>query len=199
MDWQDIHQFWFGKIINNRSYYQERNKLWFFKNKETDDFIRKSFGHLLDKFDMNKFESWKSSPKSYVSLIILLDQFPRNIFRNSPQSYVFDSHALNLCKEVISIRAHDNMNVFEQSFAFLPLEHSEDIEDQKLSVKLFTLSRQQNKDANLDDFLELNLDYAIKHKEIIERFGRFPHRNNVLNRESTPEELEFLTQPGSSF
>ena len=118
----------------------------------------------------------------------MLDQFPRNIFRNTSQAFVTDKQAVELTKYAVNNNYQQNLSPEEQVFLYMPLMHSENRKDQAKCVELFTKLGKED-----------NPKFAIKHREIIDRFGRFPHRNEILGRESTPQETEFLTQPGSSF
>ena len=130
---------------------------------------------------------WRKNPKGRLAEIIVLDQFSRNIYRGLPESFIADPQALTLAQEAVA-GGHDELEPLEKTFLYMPFMHSESLLIQDQSVRLF---------ENLGN--ENNLDYAIKHREVIQRFGRFPHRNSILGRPSTVEETEFLTQPGSSF
>jgi uncharacterized protein (DUF924 family) len=122
--------------------------------------------------------------------VILLDQFPRNIFRGDPRSYATDRKAQEMAQYAVDHALDRELPEFQRMFLYMPFMHSEDLEHQRRSVELF---------RGLGDGETDSSDYAVRHMEIIERFGRFPHRNEVLGRQTTPEEAEFLTQPGSSF
>jgi len=188
---EEIYDYWVGDG-------RPRMELWFKKDPKVDNEIRAKFGPWLDDYDASVFEPWKSTPQGLVSLVILLDQFPRNAYRGTPRMFEFDNEALEVAKEGLEKGLHDQLNLFECMFLTLPLEHSEDITDQIESVRLF-----QDLDARTGPeqkaFSKSLLDYAVRHHAIIERFGRFPHRNEVLGRASTPEEIEFLKTPGSGF
>jgi uncharacterized protein (DUF924 family) len=131
---------------------------------------------------------WRATPQARLAAIILLDQMPRNMYRSSPLAFATDGLALREARLAVDAGADIGLPVDQRTFLYLPFEHSENLVDQSRSVKLFT----DLGDANY-------LDFAIRHCEIIRQFGRFPHRNVILGRVSTPAELEFLSQPGSSF
>ena len=188
--WQEVYDFWIGAKPNLEK--------WFKKDPALDDEIRRRFGPWLDAYDPLDFESWKTEPRSLVSLVILLDQFPRNAFRGTPKSFQFDMDALDVAREGLEKGFQDQLNIHEALFLSLPFEHSEDITDQQESVRL-TQDRLDTASSTEREFAKITHDYAVKHLEVIEKFGRFPHRNAILGRASTPEELEFLKKPGSSF
>lgn len=131
---------------------------------------------------------WEKAPYSALALVIVLDQFPLNMFRHSPRAFSTEAEARRIAKAAVSQGFDRELTEEQKQFLYMPFMHSENREDQQRSVELFTA-------AGLKDALP----YAIGHKEIVDRFGRFPHRNRTLGRESTPEEIEFLKQPGSSF
>lgn len=174
----DIIKFWFS---------DDSKPLWFAKSEPFDRLIATKFLLTYTYAKEGKLDAWKEKPESLVALIIILDQFPRNMFRNKPESFATDEQALALAKYGIS-HGFDKLlaNPEHQKFFYMPFMHSEHLADQTLALQLFK-----------DD--PLSSDYAKRHYEIIKRFGRFPHRNAILGRVSTPEEIEFLKQPGSAF
>lgn len=192
MEHAEVFKFWFGDGT------KPQMQLWFTKNDGTDKQIRDKFGPILEKFDMIDFESWKSTPEGHLSLVVLLDQFPRNAYRGTPKSFEYDNDALEVAREALDKGLHDLLPPHQAMFLLLPFEHSEDITDQRESVRLF--EDQHTRLASIDKKMaDETLDYAKRHMKIIEKFGRFPHRNIILGRESTREELEFLKTPGSGF
>lgn len=194
----EILKFWFGDLKAEDVVGSNRMQLWFQKNPQTDEEIQNRFGNEVKEAASQNREDWKSTPRGTLAWIILLDQFSRNIYRNSPQSWKNDPQVLETCLSGLQKGFDKELTPIERVFFYLPLEHSEDKGVQAFSVKQFqnlarSISEKQKK--QFENFL----DYAIRHKEIIDRFGRFPHRNEILNRPSTSEEIEFLKQPGSSF
>lgn len=153
-----------------------------------DQMLRRMFLETLEKAALGELSSWRKSLHGRLAEILVLDQFSRNIYRDTPQAFAQDELALSLAKEAIKDPLHWGLEKVEQAFLYMPFMHSEDLEDHKTAVELFS-----------QPGLETNLAFELKHKVIIERFGRYPHRNWILRRTSTPEELEFLRQPNSSF
>ncbi len=135
------------------------------------------------------------SDEALLARILLLDQFTRNIYRGTPRAFAGDSHALQIAETLVAAGRDKNLTSWQRWFAYLPFEHSESLLDQERSVALFAALRREMQHEAFDSAH----DYALRHREVIERFGRFPHRNAILGRASTAQEIEFLTQPGSSF
>lgn len=132
--------------------------------------------------------------------ILLLDQFTRNIFRNTPRAFAGDAQALALANDLVNSVRDISLPAYQRWFAYMPFEHSESLADQERAVRLFTVLRNDSDGTGRPDAAFASaLDYAIRHRDVITRFGRFPHRNVILGRTSTTAEIEFLKQPGSSF
>jgi uncharacterized protein (DUF924 family) len=195
---EEILGFWFGPRPVNGEVPAERMRFWFGGDFETDRLIRDRFGDDLPRAMAGEYRHWKETPRGTLALILLLDQFPRNIHRHTPAAYDCDGSALEIALEGL-VRGQDReLAVVEQAFFYLPLEHSEDPALQRRSVVLFTRLLEEAPSA-MKKMCEGFLDYALRHAAIIERFGRFPHRNAVLGRPTSVEEEAFLRQPGSSF
>ncbi len=160
----------------------------FKKKLNVDRLIEQKFSQLLEKAKSSELFSWRSDPLGRLAEIIVLDQFSRNIYRDRPLSFAADPTALVLAQEAVLHGIDQHLEAKQRSFLYMPYMHSESLLIHEQAVKLFSLPG-----------LEFNLDYELKHKNIIEHFGRYPHRNKILNRQSTPEEIEFLKSPGSSF
>lgn len=193
---EEILYFWFGDLHNMNL--EERLKLWFGGEEETDQLIRSQFEADVLQAIQGNYAHWEVTPKGCLALIILLDQFSRNIYRDTPKAFAQDEMALEVCLRGIDQGKDLALEPIERSFFYLPMEHSENLEVQWRSVQAFeNLAR--SVPPELTKTFESFLDYAVRHYVIIERFGRFPHRNEILGRVSTEEELEFLKQPGSSF
>lgn len=186
----DILSFWFGSP-NDRTFGKPQ-KAWFTKDLEFDQSIRSQFLGDYEKAARGELNPWKEAPYSCLALILLLDQFPRNLFRGFPQALATDAPALEIAQWAIAHQFDRGLLPLERWFIYLPFEHSEDLACQHQSIALF-----QQLESDADSAFAIN--YAIRHYQIIERFGRFPHRNAILGRESTPEEVAFLQEPGSSF
>jgi uncharacterized protein (DUF924 family) len=195
---ETILDFWFGSTSDDTVAAKERANLWWSKNTATDDEIRRRFEIYVVLAISEQLNDWLSTPSGRLALIILTDQFPRNIYRDTARAFSFDEKALTWCIEGLENKVDRQLRPIERVFFYLPLEHAEYIEHQDLSVKCFS-ELAADVPAEQKSIFEDYLNYAIRHREIIKRFGRFPHRNKVLGRESTPEELAFLSESGSSF
>ncbi len=161
---------------------------WFSKDPVFDQTIRDRFGAAYAEAMAGKLDHWEHDAQFSLALIVLLDQFPRNMFRGTARMYEADAKALALAKRVVGSDAEKALSEDRRRFLYLPLEHSEDLSDQRHCLALMTTLEDQR-----------SAEYAHRHLVIIERFGRFPHRNDILGRQSTPEEIVFLTEPDSSF
>ncbi|MGD9829029.1 MAG: DUF924 family protein [Hyphomicrobiaceae bacterium] len=161
---------------------------WFTKSQAIDNLISARFREIFEQVKARTIEELASSPERALAAVIVLDQFPRNMFRDTPAAFATDARALALSAAAIE-RGHDaNLDQAGRKFLYMPYQHSEDRGEQARSIELF---------ARLGE--PETLDFAIRHKDIVDRFGRFPHRNAILGRISTAEELAFLEEPGSSF
>lgn len=189
----DILRFWFGDPQADDAGYEQRRSLWFNKRDETDQAIRDRYLALHNQAATGELDHWQHSPESCLALILLLDQFSRNMFRGDPKSFATDAKALAVARQAITRGFDQQLMPAERLFMYLPLEHSESLGDQMQCVDLM------HKLAIADSELNDCYDYAIRHLKVIQAFGRFPHRNAVLARDTTPAEAEFLKQPGSWF
>ena len=193
-----IIEFWFGSSEDDLQVVKEKSTLWWSKNDHIDREIQARFESLVLSVERGELESWEASPKGLLALILLTDQFPRNIYRGTPQSFRFDPIARKLCSLGFEEGFPNFLRPIERVFFYLPLEHSESKQDQEKSVESFRHLASDISEEGRGIF-EGYLDFAVKHHDIVARFGRFPHRNAILNRESTPEEAKFLKEPGSAF
>ncbi|NQV46524.1 MAG: DUF924 domain-containing protein [Rhodospirillaceae bacterium] len=184
---QRVRDFWFG--MEGSDTFGKSRPEWFKKDPVFDDAIRAAFlDDVNAAIDGDLDALGADNPQDCLALLILLDQFPRNLFRGDGKSFAGDGRALNLAKAAIDKGFDAETPLFQRFFFYLPFEHSENMADQERCVELVRAQ-------NYEDLLK----WAIAHRDIIARFGRFPHRNAVLGRTSTAEEIEFLTQPNSSF
>ena len=194
-----IRKYWFGAALEDAAVTaRERARLWWSKNPESDDEIRRRFESWIIKAGSGELDNWASNPQDRLALILLTDQFPRSIYRDLAKAFAFDSKALSLAHTGIDAGFDAALRPLEKVFFYLPLEHSESLADQKRSVSLFQKLVDDASPDQKPTFAEY-LDFAARHRDIISRFGRFPHRNKALGRISTSEELSFLQQPGSGF
>jgi len=176
---EEILNFWFIEC---------KPEQWFKKNEDFDRMIEKRFSDTIEDAIEGKLDSWEKTETGCLALIILLDQFTRNVFRDTPQAFAGDERALALSKLCFNKDYLTNLDIHRRQFMLMPMMHSENLAVQDAALPLF------KKYASKKDY-----EYAEKHRDIIARFGRFPHRNVILGRKSSNEELEFLKQPGSSF
>lgn len=167
-----VLDFWFSTRMHGK---------WFEKNDSIDTEIREKFLSLYEDARRDRLEDWKQQPQSALALTILFDQFPRNLFRGSPRSFESDGLARDMAAQALDHDFDRELSPEQRQFFYLPFMHSENLGDQKRSIALYEKLGDKNA-----------LDFAHQHHDIIERFGRFPHRNQVLGRQITPEEAEFL-------
>lgn len=185
-----VLDFWFGR--EDEPGYGEFREAWFRKDEAFDDEVRERFGDLYEEAASGALDGWRDDARSCLALVILLDQFPRNMFRGDPKTHATDGKALEISKYAVDRALDRELPAFQRQFLYMPFMHSEDLEDQRRSVELFEVLAGGPDSAD-------EPSYAVRHMEIVKRFGRFPHRNEILGRPTTPEEAEFLQQPGSSF
>ena len=195
---ESILEFWFGANPDDGILAKEQARLWWAKNSETDEEIRKRYKIYVSKAADGELSHWQSTPRGCLALILLTDQFPRNIFRATANAFAFDAKALAWSLAGIAAGFDLKLRPVERTFFYLPLEHSESLAHQDRSVELFSALATCVEELQRAPFIEYHT-FAERHREVIERFGRFPHRNEILGRESTPEELAFLKEPGSTF
>ncbi len=193
-----VLDFWFGKAGGDTATAQAQQKLWWSKNENVDAEIRKRFSGLVDAAASGRHDDWAPEPRGRLALILLFDQFPRNMYRDTPRAFGYDPLACKLALEGIAANTDRSLRPVERVFFYLPLEHAESPELQERCVALFTALAAGVPEADRKTFAGY-VDYAVRHRDVIHRFGRFPHRNRILGRVSTPEEIDFLKQPGSSF
>lgn len=179
----DVLNFWFGMDVREQ---------WFKKDADFDQLIAERYINLVDytanEIDQHGVAPWEGDPRGDLASIIVLDQFPRNIYRDTARAFACDEKALALTKRAMERESDRALPDGQRPFIYMPLMHSEDLEAQEMSVVVFK--------ERMED--QSNLPWAIEHRDIIKRFGRFPHRNPLLGRESTPEELAYLEGGGFS-
>ncbi|NNE38403.1 MAG: DUF924 domain-containing protein [Gammaproteobacteria bacterium] len=197
-DYSEILTFWFGHGETNLEVMNEKSSLWWNKDPALDKEIKTRFESHLVNFSNGELDAWQADSNGWLAIIILADQFSRNIYRDSPKAFALDAKAINLVHDGIRKAIDKKLRLIEQVFFNMPLMHSESMADQELSILQFKKIVESAQDEEKER-LQVNVNYAVSHRDIIQRFGRYPHRNTALGRESTPEEIEFLQQPGSSF
>jgi uncharacterized protein (DUF924 family) len=179
VSYDNILAFWFKDITSSK---------WWVKDSDFDSLIKDRFLTLHQQANQCELFEWRKSAKGRLAEIIVLDQFSRNIFRNTSNAFSSDPLALALAQEAVSLGKQHELNQIERSFLFMPYMHSESLNIHNIAVELYK-----------SNGIQSNLEFEIKHRNIIEKFGRYPHRNEILNRESSNEEVVFLEQPGSAF
>jgi uncharacterized protein (DUF924 family) len=175
----DILGFWFGELGHQD---------WFRRDEAIDATIASRFGGVYQELRGGVPETWLATPEGVLAAILVLDQFPRNMFRDDARAFATDGMALALAKQAIADGIDKTLTPDQRAFIYMPLQHSEDDADQALSVGLYAMLG-----------IPLNLDFALRHKAVIDRFGRFPHRNAVLGRQSSAAEAAYLAKPGPPF
>lgn len=200
-----ICRFWFGTTLDDDGKARDaatvaaaHSKLWWRKQPETDRAIRQRFATTLARAAAGELDAWAATPQGRLALILVTDQFPRNIHRHSAQAFAYDPLARAWCLDGLACGADMALRPIERVFFYLPLEHSESLPDQDRGIALFdALAAQADAKSRppFDDFAT----FARRHRDVIARFGRFPHRNESLGRRSTDVEVAFLREPGSSF
>ena len=193
-----VLDFWFSNASGDTPIAQALQKLWWSKNEVVDSDIRNRFGGLVETAASGQLDDWATDPRGRLALILLFDQFPRNMYRDTPRAFAYDTLAGKLALPGIAAGADRTLRAIERVFFYLPLEHAESAELQERCVALFTALAAGVPEDDRKTFTGY-VDYAVRHRDVIHRFGRFPHRNHILGRVSTPEETAFLKQPGSSF
>lgn len=179
LKYDDVINFWFNEI--------ESAQHWK-KDLAFDQLIAERFGDLHRQATLCELFEWRSLAQGRLAEIIVLDQFSRNIYRDTPLSFAYDSQALTLAQEAVALRVDDELSPIEKNFLYMPYMHSESLKVHDVALELFTKNGVEN-----------SLDFELQHKKIIEQFGRYPHRNTILGRESSAQEVAFLERPGSSF
>ncbi len=183
-----VLEFWFGKPAADAP-----REAWFRKDPAFDAGIRERFGAVIEAALAGRLGHWEAAgPESALALIIVLDQFTRNVFRDTARMFAGDAQALAIAHRLVESGADRQLEPMQRWFAYLPFEHAESLPEQELSVELFDALRAFPASAGA-------YDWALSHRDVIRRFGRYPHRNEILGRESTPAEIAFLATPGSRF
>ncbi|MFJ3052173.1 DUF924 family protein [Pseudomonas nitroreducens] len=196
--WQSLLDWWFGNALDANEVAAQRNALWFGKSACQDVDSENRFGGLVRQALDGGLQEWEREPQSWLALILLLDQLPRMVFRDTPRAYAGDARAQQLVRQGLAAGFDRQLPRIERVFVYIVLEHAEDLASQDQAVRLYEELQSESSDSEKVLFAGY-LAYARKHQVVIDRFGRFPHRNLILGRDSTAEEAQFLTEPGSRF
>ncbi len=195
-----VLEYWFGDLKEGEAPTDEVIAKWWGKDQKTDDYIRENFGRDLEEAARGELSHWEETPRGTLALVIVLDQFSRNVYRDDPRAFAGDKLALEIAGRGISKGFDMGLHPVMRVFFYMPFMHSEDMAMQERSLELFRgLEDEFSQVPDVSEMLSSNRDFAERHYNIVKRFGRYPHRNAILGRESTPEEIEFLKEPGSSF
>ena len=196
----DVLRFWFGELREGELPDKEKQMTWWMKSEEFDDLVRQRFEKYVLLAEKGNLSHWLKTPLGTVAFIIVVDQFPRNIYRDTSGAFSRDALALRACLEGIENGFDQGLHPMHRVFFYLPLMHSESPEIQCLSIEKYSaLENEYAPHPEIRETLACSTDFAGRHFDIIKRFGRYPHRNTALGRETTPEETKFLKEPGSSF
>lgn len=197
-DYQSILSFWFGADAADSEVINRQSSRWWGKNETVDREIRERFAGLHARLIRGELDDWKADDRGRLAMIILADQFPRNMYRDTPKAFASDAQAVSLTLDGIEAGTDRRLRLVERVFFYMPLMHAESRALQDRAVALYRDLAGET-EGELRKKFEYNLDFAERHRDIVQRYGRFPHRNRILGRESTAAEREFLKQPGSSF
>ncbi len=196
--WQSVLDWWFGSAGSAAEVAAARGALWFGKQDSQDREARERFAGLVEQALAGRLEDWNQQPEGWLARVLLLDQLPRMIFRDTPRAFAGDSRAQALVREGMTQGWDAGLTPIQRVFIYLVLEHTEDLAAQDRAVACFSALRDAAPESEhrlFDDYL----DYAERHRQVIARFARFPHRNAILGRSSSATELSFLQEPGSRF
>jgi uncharacterized protein (DUF924 family) len=198
-DMHGLLDFWFDVDPADTAALSAHFRRWFASTPDDDRALAERFGTLAHAAAADELDTWSGSPQGRLALILLLDQLPRNLHRGTAAAFAQDPKALALSLGGIELDMHEPLGPLERIFFLMPLQHAESLPVQELSVHLFRGMGALATSGPLADLLQNVADYAVKHRDIIARFGRFPHRNRILGRDSTAEEQAFLDAGGPSF
>ena len=191
--WQAVLDFWFGPESDTLAIIASQSRIWWFPTEAVDDHCSRSFGEMLDSQIDCVRESWPVTAKGRLAAILLFDQISRHVFRDQPGAFSFDEDALQLSREGLRVELDKELSLIQRRFFYMPMEHAEDLEAQRLGVECFK-SLERDATAEERPVFSLAVKHSLEHASVIRRFGRFPWRNHVLGRESTAEEIEFLAE-----
>ncbi|MEW6120499.1 MAG: DUF924 family protein [Pseudomonadota bacterium] len=195
---EHVLEFWFGSGASNAEIAARQGSLWFGKSPENDRKVADRFADTLIAARAGQLDHWAKTPHGRLALIIVFDQFPHHIHRDEALAFATDPQALGLALDALAAGEDRRLTLIERVFLYLPLEHAESLALQEQSVALYDALHREAAPDERELFASF-LDYARRHRDVVAHFGRFPHRNAILGRASTPGEIEFLKQPGARF
>lgn len=198
MNFETVLDFWFGGVQDGVPD-KELQKNWFTSSESFDSAVKKNFTSLLLAGSKGELDPWELTPHGRLAFIIVLDQFPRNVFRGTANAFLYDEKALSLARDGVEFGHDRDLNPVEKLFFYMPYQHSENLAIQHEGMALYRKLVGQAKTDEVKKLCEEGLVFAERHCQLIERFGRFPHRNKALGRQSTPQEESYLLNGGSRF
>ncbi len=197
---EKIILFWFGKLDKSGIPSKEKQIMWWSKDHKLDEFIKENYEKYVNLAVLGELGEWKEDPLGMLAFIIVLDQFSRNIYRDTLKAFTQDELALESAKEGIEKGFDKKLLPIERIFFYLPFMHSENLEDQQECIRIYReLADECSSNPDIYSIINNSYEFAIKHFDIIKKYGRYPHRNSIMGRKSTAQEIEFLKQEGSSF
>jgi uncharacterized protein (DUF924 family) len=194
---QDIHRYWFGELAEPDSRRADTSELWFKKSDETDEHLRETYGEFVDEAAGKDWDLSRLSREEAVALVVLFDQFPRNIYRTTGQQFAYDHKAREIAQALLAT-GKERFFAIELDALSLPYQHHEDPASQDMSV-FMAADLAVSGPASMREMHRFMLDFSTKHRDLIRKFGRYPHRNSLMDRESTPEEIAFMKEHGRGF
>lgn len=197
-DFDALLKFWFGSGLDDPAWLQRRNQVWFGVDAGFDQLLRERFGDTLAAALQGELDGWAMSPRGALALVVVLDQLTRNCRRGTAEAFAGDPRALIVVRDALAHGGDRGLHPIERSFFYLPLEHSENRAAQEQAVALYTALAAEAP-TPIKAYLEHSAEFARGHRDIIARFGRFPHRNAVLGRANTPAEADYLRDGGARF
>jgi uncharacterized protein (DUF924 family) len=195
--WSDLIETWFGETLDNPSSIPARMGWWFSADEERDAALAERFGHLVEQCAKGLMYRWLDDPQGRLALILALDQLPRNLFRGTPRAFAYDAYTAALCLAAAHSGQDRELKPVARCFLYMPLQHFEDLQAQITGVAMY--QRLADEHPELPAYRDGFLPFARQHRDIIARFGRFPHRNKVLERRNTSEEAVYLAGDAPSF
>jgi uncharacterized protein (DUF924 family) len=195
--WSSLIEDWFGAALDTPQAISDRQDWWFKADADRDQMLAEKYGRLVDECARGERYHWLENPEGRLALIITLDQLPRNLFRGTPRAFAYDAYTAALCLAAVHTGQDLALKPIQRVFLYMPLQHFEDLQGQETGVALYERLAHENEEWPV--FADEFLPFARVHRDIIARFGRFPHRNAVLGRENTPQETEYLAGDAPRF
>jgi len=196
-EWSELVRDWFAATLDSPAAIPERQNWWFKPDADRDEVLGRKYGPLVEQCASGRLYRWLDHPEGRLALILAMDQLPRNLYRGTPRAFAYDARTAAWCLSAVHTGQDQLLKPIQRVFLYMPLQHFEDLQAQQTGVSLYERLAHENRDWPVfgDEFLA----FAKVHRDIIARFGRFPHRNQVLGRTNTPEEKEYLAGDAPRF